>query len=126
MNDMSTENALNSRFSGDGLAFSQFRDNHRVTVPATRVFEILSYLKSDLQFDMLAELTAVDYLEYEGATDRFGVVYVLLNTRSGERLIVACGEQALEITELQRPGGKRMPALAFLRGRSIAAGSRFA
>lgn len=88
MNDMSTESALNSRFSSDGLTFSQFRDNHRVTVPATRVFEILSYLKNDLQFDMLAELTAVDYLEYEGATDRFGVVYVLLNTKSGERLIV--------------------------------------
>jgi NADH-quinone oxidoreductase subunit C len=37
---------------------------------------------------MLAELTAVDYLEYPGATDRFGVVYGLLSTLTGERLIV--------------------------------------
>lgn len=37
---------------------------------------------------MLAEITAVDYLEYEGAADRFGVVYVLLNTSTGERLVV--------------------------------------
>lgn len=85
---MSTETALNSRFSGDGLAFSQFRDNHRVVVPAAMIFEILAYLKGDLQFDFLAEVTAVDYLEYEGATDRYGVVYVLVNTKTGERLIV--------------------------------------
>jgi NADH-quinone oxidoreductase subunit C len=37
---------------------------------------------------MLIDLTAVDYLEYEGATDRFGVLYMLLNMTSGERLIV--------------------------------------
>ena len=37
---------------------------------------------------MLVDLTAVDYLEYEGAADRFGVVYMLLNVGSGERLIV--------------------------------------
>jgi len=45
---------------------------------------------------------------------------------SDEQLVVACGEQSLEIVELQRPGGKRMPALSFLRGRPIAVGSRFA
>lgn len=38
---------------------------------------------------------------------------------------VACGEGALRLTELQRPGGRRMPAHAFLQGASIAAGSVF-
>jgi NADH-quinone oxidoreductase subunit C len=85
---MSTEDALKSKFSEDGLAFSQFRDNHRIGVPASKLFEILAYLKNELQFDMLAEITAVDYLEYEGAKDRFGVVYVLVNTQSGERLVL--------------------------------------
>jgi NADH-quinone oxidoreductase subunit C len=37
---------------------------------------------------MLIDITAVDYLEYEGATDRFGVVYCLLNTVTGERLVL--------------------------------------
>ncbi len=37
---------------------------------------------------MLIDITAVDYLEYPDATDRFGVVYLLLNTRTGERLNV--------------------------------------
>lgn len=85
---MSTEDALKSKFPDGGLAFSQFRDNRRVVVPAAKLLPVLSLLKTDLGFDMLAEITAVDYLEYEGATDRFGVVYVVLNIQTGERLIV--------------------------------------
>ena len=85
---MSTEDALKSKFPDDGLAYSQFRDNRRVVVPAAKLLPVLSLLKTDLGFDMLAEITAVDYLEYEGATDRFGVVYVVLNLQTGERLIV--------------------------------------
>lgn len=85
---MSTEEVLKAKFADDGLTFSQFRDNRRVVVPAAKLLPILSCLKSDLGFDMLAEVTAVDYLEYEGATDRFGVVYVLLNLQTGERLVL--------------------------------------
>jgi len=40
-------------------------------------------------------------------------------------LVVACGEGALSIQELQRAGGKRLSAADFLRGRSLAPGSRF-
>ena len=35
----------------------------------------------------------------------------------GERLRVACGEGALDLLELQRPGGRRVPVAAFLAGR---------
>jgi methionyl-tRNA formyltransferase len=39
---------------------------------------------------------------------------------------VACGGQGgLEITELQRAGGKRLPAADFLRGFPLQAGQRF-
>jgi methionyl-tRNA formyltransferase len=38
---------------------------------------------------------------------------------------VACGEGRLEITQLQRPGGKRLPAAEFLRGASLVPGTRF-
>lgn len=85
---MSTEEVLKSKFADAGLVFSQFRDNRRVVVPAAHLLPLLSLMKSELGFDMLAEITAVDYLEYEGAVDRFGVVYVLLNTTTGDRLIV--------------------------------------
>ena len=38
----------------------------------------------------------------------------------GKSIVVACGEGALEVTELQRPGGRRMSAEEFLRGRAFA------
>lgn len=38
---------------------------------------------------------------------------------------VACGEGRLEITELQRPGGKRLAAADFLRGFPLEPGERF-
>lgn len=70
------------------LSQSEFRDNRRVTVGADRLYALLASLKTSHGFDMLVDITCVDYLEYEGATDRFGVVYCLLNMETGERLIV--------------------------------------
>ena len=40
-------------------------------------------------------------------------------------ITVACGEGALALLELQRPGGRRMAAAEFLRGRPPAPGARF-
>jgi methionyl-tRNA formyltransferase len=45
--------------------------------------------------------------------------------KADEAIVVACGEQALAITELQRPGGKRLPVRQFLAGHPVAPGSRF-
>jgi methionyl-tRNA formyltransferase len=42
-----------------------------------------------------------------------------------DRLVVACGTDAVEIRELQRAGGKRLPAAEFLRGRPLRPGARF-
>ena len=40
-------------------------------------------------------------------------------------LTVACGEAALRLTELQRPGGKRVAAAQWLQSRPVRAGERF-
>jgi len=77
---------MQERF-GQEIAEATFRDNRRIVVPLARMYAVLEFLKR-VGFDMLVEMTAVDYLEYEGATDRFGLVYVLVNTTTGERLIV--------------------------------------
>jgi NADH-quinone oxidoreductase subunit C len=79
---------LRGAFGPDSFVLSEFRNNVRVHVQPARVFEFLKYLKDQLGFDMLADLTAVDYLYYPDATDRFGVIYVMLNTTTGARLIV--------------------------------------
>lgn len=84
---MVEESTLKERF-GETISISEFRDNRRVLVGAGQVYGLLEYLKTQLGFDFLVDITAVDYLEYENATDRFAVIYCLLNTQSGERLIV--------------------------------------
>jgi methionyl-tRNA formyltransferase len=47
-----------------------------------------------------------------------------------DAITVACGSaaapEAVELLELQRPGGRRLPARAFLAGFALAAGERFA
>lgn len=42
----------------------------------------------------------------------------------GDRLVVACGEGALNLTSLQREGGKRLATRAFLAGMPLEEGSR--
>ena len=42
-----------------------------------------------------------------------------------ETLLVACGEQALAVSELQRAGGRRLGAGEFLRGHPLRPGARF-
>ena len=43
----------------------------------------------------------------------------------GGAITVACSEGALALLELQRPGGRRLAAAEFLRGRPTAPGARF-
>ena len=43
-----------------------------------------------------------------------------------EHLVIACGEQALAVSELQRAGARRLSAAEFLRGHPVAPGARFA
>jgi NADH-quinone oxidoreductase subunit C len=79
--------AIQDQFGHD-ITESTFRDNRRIIVPSATVYFVLETLWRDYGFDMLAELTAADYLEYPKATDRFGVMYVLINTNTGERIVV--------------------------------------
>jgi methionyl-tRNA formyltransferase len=46
--------------------------------------------------------------------------------QAGDELIIACGEGALAVAELQRAGGRRLSAQEFLRGHRLPAGVRFA
>ncbi len=67
---------------------STFRDQHRIIVASGDLLSTLGLLKSQAGMDMLIDITAVDWLEREGAVDRFEVVYCLLNTETSERLVV--------------------------------------
>ena len=70
-----------------GVESSVFRGQRRMVVPAERSFEILASLK-EAGFDLLVDVTCVDYLEYRGAKRRFGLVYLLTSTTTNARLTV--------------------------------------
>jgi NADH-quinone oxidoreductase subunit C len=91
-------NVLKDRFGPDSFTTSQFRDNRRVIVSPEQVYAVLACLKQDGGFDMLIDITAADYLYYSDAKDRFGVIYCLLNTTSGERLYVKTYVNEPELT----------------------------
>ncbi len=56
-----------------------------VEVPADRVKDVLKFLRddADLQFDMLLDVTAVDY---PARTPRFEIVYILVSTERRHRI----------------------------------------
>jgi NADH-quinone oxidoreductase subunit C len=74
--------------AGDGRQRGQIV----VRVPAGRLVEVMRFLHDDAEcsFDMMADVTCVDYLNYPGATDRFGVSYSLLSVKLNRRLWVKC------------------------------------
>jgi len=65
---------------------SEFRGQTRAVVPSEALFAALEWLRDEGGFDMLVDVTCVDYLASRGAPGRFGLVYLLLDTQEGERL----------------------------------------
>jgi len=57
-----------------------------------------------------------------GVTAGSGVPGEVLQAEA-DSIVVACGRDALQITEVQQPGGRRLSAGDFLRGHSLPAGS---
>lgn len=89
--------------------------------------------ESRLDFSMLAEVLErkirafnpypAVYFEYGG--ERYKILRAKVVDESGEagaildgagRLVIACGDKALEVTEIQRQGKKKMPTEELLRG----------
>jgi NADH-quinone oxidoreductase subunit C len=70
------------------LPVSEFRGDRRVVVPAEKVYDVLRFLKERQGFDLLIDISCVDYLNYDGAKDRFGLVYLLAGTVTNLRLTV--------------------------------------
>jgi NADH-quinone oxidoreductase subunit C len=84
---MAAVDCLKVIIGAEGIVESDFRDNKRVVVPAALLYASLECLQ-EYGFDLLVDITAVDYLHYPNARDRFALVYLLANTSNGERIIV--------------------------------------
>jgi NADH-quinone oxidoreductase subunit C len=90
------------------VSTNRFRDNVRFDVPPELLGQALKILKADCGFDLLADITAVDLLEYPDAMNRFRVVYVLTNTATSERIVVR--------THVDDPGPTLPSAVPLWRG----------
>ena len=86
MADSSTIAVLTESISG--CTSDDFRGDTRVVVPREVLHEALRLLREQCGFDLLVDLTCVDYLNYRDAPDRFGLVYLLASTVSNERLTI--------------------------------------
>ena len=70
------------------LARSEFRGQTRVVVGRPSLLAALTMLKERLGFDLLVDITCVDYLNFRDAANRFGLVYLLASTDTNERITV--------------------------------------
>jgi len=71
---------LKAKFPAMGLKAAEFRGDVHILVPKEKLTEVVRFLKLDaeLNYNMLADVSAVDYLNYPGGTKdgRYGVLYV--------------------------------------------------
>ena len=70
------------------LPTSEFRGDTRVVVIKDKLLEAMRLLKGQRGFDLLVDVTCVDYLNYRDAENRFGLVYLLASTATNERLTI--------------------------------------
>lgn len=74
---------LRAKFADSIIATKKFRGEMTVTVKKEFLTKICGFLKENLQFNLLIDVTAVDYM---GKAPRFMMVYHLLSIPSKERL----------------------------------------
>jgi len=77
--------------SSMSLRTTDFRDQTTLIADKNDVHELLRFLHDDPQcdFDLLSDVTAVDYLDYPAQSiGRFAVVWILASTTHSTRLIV--------------------------------------
>ncbi|CAK0751387.1 NADH-quinone oxidoreductase subunit C [Gammaproteobacteria bacterium] len=91
MNRLSLAERLRNHFDGVYTACVQDRGQLILTVPRERLLEMAQQLRDapDMRFDMLVDVSGVDYSTYGDGTwkgERFAVVYQLLSVAHNERV----------------------------------------
>jgi NADH-quinone oxidoreductase subunit C len=81
-----TLGTLTARFGS--LPTSEFRGQTRVVVARDQLLGVMRLLRDELRFDLLVDVTCVDYLNYRDAANRFGLAYLLASTNTNERLTI--------------------------------------
>ncbi|MDA8414416.1 MAG: NADH-quinone oxidoreductase subunit C [Desulfobacteraceae bacterium] len=75
---------LKEKYAASIIDVVEFRGEVTVTVRKDAIIDILSFLKQSLQYNLLTDLTAVDYMGKK--EDRFMMVYLLYSISNKDRL----------------------------------------
>lgn len=75
---------LKEKFASSVIDVVEFRGEVTITVKKDDILAVLSFLKESLQFNLLTDVTAVDYLGKN--EDRFMLVYQLFSVDNKDRL----------------------------------------
>ena len=75
---------LNEKFASSIIEIVEFRGEVTVTVKKEDLLAVLSFLKQSLHFNLLTDVTAVDYLGKKA--ERFMMVYLLYSIPNKDRL----------------------------------------
>ena len=83
---------IKEKFLDDVLETSDFRGDLVATVNQEIILDLMHFLKTDsaLQFNILMDLTAVDYL-WQDRSPRFDVVYHLFSLSKNHRIRIKAG-----------------------------------
>src|SRR3989338_9559899 len=83
---------IKEKFLDDVLETHEFRGDSVAVVHKGILFDLMQFLKTDpaLDFNMLMDLTAVDYL-WQERIPRFDVVYHLYSLKKNHRVRVKAG-----------------------------------
>jgi len=81
---------LQRRFGDAVVETHEYRGDLTMVVARDALLAVLAHCRDDVAFDVLMDLTAVDYLKFPGREDgpRFEVVYHLLSLAHNHRLRV--------------------------------------
>lgn len=83
---------LKEKFPNLGLKGATFHGQVQISVPREEFLKVVAFLRDDavLRYDMLADITCVDYLNYPGwDKPRYGLVYIFNSVEKGTpRLIL--------------------------------------
>ncbi len=77
---------LAARLGDAVLSRVSFREQETLVVDRARSLEALRVARDELKYDVLVDVTAVDYLKLEGHPERFGVVWNLLSLMQEARV----------------------------------------
>jgi NADH-quinone oxidoreductase subunit C len=100
MEESSLIQSIRAKVASDILGYHSYLGDDTILVKRESIFPLMKLLKEQFQFEMLADLSAVDYL---GQEPRFEMVYHLNSLERNIRLRVKAGVQENEEVDSVTP-----------------------